>query len=121
VRDPFLGLRLGCSSGLCRKLKHCCFLTFEHVREEHDLPVRKFQCIMMCLRVVLVDLPEDGRRVIDCRTGPDGRSRSVEEITRRYVQLNPGEPSHTPMHVRFAPKATVGDQSAIRRFVPIAS
>ena len=31
VRDPFLGLRLGCGSGLRRKLEHCCFLTFEQV------------------------------------------------------------------------------------------
>lgn len=66
VRDPFLSLRLGCGSGLCRKLEHCCFLTFEHVSEEHHLPVWKFQRIMMCSRVVLVDLPEDGSRVIDC-------------------------------------------------------
>jgi hypothetical protein len=66
VRDPFLGLRLGCGSGLCGKLEHCCFLTFEHVSEEHHLPVWKFQRIMMCSRVVLVDLPEDGSRVIDC-------------------------------------------------------
>jgi TIR domain len=66
VRDSFLSLRLGCSSGLCRKLEHCCFLTFEYVSEEHHLPVWKFQRIMMCSRVVLVDLPEDGSRVIDC-------------------------------------------------------
>lgn len=31
VRDPFLGLRLGCGSRLCRKLEHCCCLTFKHV------------------------------------------------------------------------------------------
>src|SRR5258708_6401587 len=48
------------------KLEHCCFLTFEHVSEKHNLLVRKFQCIMMCSRVVLVDLPEDGSPVIDC-------------------------------------------------------
>src|SRR5262249_20636974 len=66
VRDPFLSLRLGCGSGLCRKLEHCCLLTFEHVSEEHHLPVWKFQRIMVCPRVVLVDLPEDGSRVIDC-------------------------------------------------------
>ena len=29
-------------------------------------------------------------------------------------------PSHTTVHVRFAPKATVGDQTMIRRFVPKA-
>ena len=33
---------------------------------EHDLPVRKFQRIVMRSRVVLVDLPEDGRRVMNC-------------------------------------------------------
>ena len=33
VRDAFLGLglRLGCGSGLCRKLEHCCFLIFKQV------------------------------------------------------------------------------------------
>jgi hypothetical protein len=32
----------------------------------------------------------------------------------------PDGPGHTTMHVRFGPKATVGDQSVIRRLVPIA-
>jgi hypothetical protein len=71
VRDPFLSLRLDCGSGLCRKLEHCCLLTFEHVSEEHHLPVWKFQRIMVCPRVVLVDLPEDGSHVIDCNRFPD--------------------------------------------------
>src|SRR5215471_14438769 len=31
VRDSFLSLRLGCGSRLCRKLEHCCFLTFKQV------------------------------------------------------------------------------------------
>jgi hypothetical protein len=65
VRDPFLRLRLACSSGLRRKLKHCCFLIFQHVSQQHGDPVWKFQSIMMCSRVVLVDLPEDGRRMSD--------------------------------------------------------
>src|ERR1700730_9384030 len=65
VRHPFLGLRLGCSSRLCRKLEHRCLLTFKHVSQAHDLAVWKFQRIMMCVRLVLVDLPEDGHRVID--------------------------------------------------------
>src|SRR5271166_5493356 len=65
VCHPFLGLRLGCGSGLRRKLEHCCFLTFAHVSQAHDLAVRKFQRIMMHTRLILVDLPEDGRRVID--------------------------------------------------------
>jgi hypothetical protein len=32
-----------------------------------------------------------------------------------------GGRSHTIVHVRFAPKATVADQNVIRRYVPIAS
>jgi len=66
VRDPFLGFRLGCACGLRRKLEHCCSLALTHVRQAHNLPVWKFQRIMMCVRLVLVDVPEDGRRVIDC-------------------------------------------------------
>src|ERR1700730_17637672 len=31
VRDPFLGLCLGCGSRLCWKLEHCCFLMFKQV------------------------------------------------------------------------------------------
>ena len=30
-RDPFLGCRFNCGSGLCRKLEHCCFLIFKQV------------------------------------------------------------------------------------------
>jgi hypothetical protein len=70
VRDPFLGLRLGYGSGLCRKLEHRCFLTFNQVSQGHDLAVWKFQRIMMRMRIVLVDSPEDGRRVIDCTRFP---------------------------------------------------
>ena len=60
------GPLLSCGSGLCRKLEHCCFRTFEHVSEEHDLPISKLQPIMMSSRVLLVDLPGNGGRVIDC-------------------------------------------------------
>jgi hypothetical protein len=65
VRDPFLGLGLGCGSGLRRKLEHCCFLTFNEAGQERNLTVWKLQGIMMCMRVVLVDLPEDCCGVID--------------------------------------------------------
>jgi hypothetical protein len=65
VRDPFLGLRFGCGSRLCRKLEHCRFLTFEQVSQAHDLPIWKFQRIVMRQLLMLVDLPEDSRRVID--------------------------------------------------------
>ena len=47
VCHPFVDLRLGCGSRLCWKLEHCCFLTFKQVSQKHDLPVGKFQGIMM--------------------------------------------------------------------------
>jgi hypothetical protein len=47
VRDPLLGLCLGCGSRLYWKLEHRCFLPFNHVCQEHDLPIWKFQRIMM--------------------------------------------------------------------------
>jgi hypothetical protein len=65
VGDPFLVLHFGRSHGLCWKLEHCRFLAFHHVRQEYDLSIWKFQRIMMSSRLVLVDLPEDGRPMID--------------------------------------------------------
>jgi hypothetical protein len=50
---------------LCRELEHRCFLPFDHVCQQHDLPIWKFKRIMMTSRIVLIDLPKDGRRVID--------------------------------------------------------
>jgi hypothetical protein len=50
---------------LRRKLEHRCFLTFKQVGQQHHLALRKFQRIVMRSRVVLVDLPKDGCRVIE--------------------------------------------------------
>jgi hypothetical protein len=41
---------------LRRKLEHCCFLTFKHVSQAHDLPVWKFQRVVMCQWLVFIDL-----------------------------------------------------------------
>ena len=65
VRNPFLGFDFRRCNRLRRKLKHRCFLTLQQVSQQHHLPVRKFQRIMMSSRVVLVDLPKDGCRVIE--------------------------------------------------------
>jgi hypothetical protein len=65
VSNPFLRLYFSRGNRLCRKLEHRCFLTLQQVSQQHHLPVGKFQRIMMRSRVVLVDLPKDGRRVID--------------------------------------------------------
>jgi hypothetical protein len=40
---------------------------------------------------------------------------------QRWVILDCSSQSHTTVHVRFAPKATIVDQTVIRRFVPIAT
>ena len=65
VRNPFLGFYFRRRNRLRRKLEHRCFLTLQQVSQQHHLPIRKFQRIMMRLRVVLVDLPKDGCRVIE--------------------------------------------------------
>src|SRR4051812_10858329 len=66
VRDPFLRLRLGGGSWLSGKLKHCCSLTFIQVRQKLNVPVGKFQRVVVCVRLVFVNLPKDGRGVLDC-------------------------------------------------------
>src|ERR1700730_8065364 len=65
VHDPLLSLRLGRGNWLRRELEHRCFLALEQVSQQHHSPVRKFQGIMMGTRVVLIDLPKDGRPVIE--------------------------------------------------------
>src|SRR5262249_1208959 len=69
--ERLLCLRLSHSNWLCRKLEHCRLLIFNQVSQQHDLTVWKLQRIMMCMRVLLVDLSEDRCRVIDGpRDGP---------------------------------------------------
>jgi uncharacterized protein YjlB len=61
----FGGLKGRTGDGLRWKLEHGCFLTLPQISQQDQLPIGKFQRIMMRSRVVLVDLPEDGRRVIN--------------------------------------------------------
>jgi hypothetical protein len=56
---------LGRRARLRRKLEHRCFLTCKHVGQQRDLPIGKFQRIMMCSRVLLVNLPKDRGHVIE--------------------------------------------------------
>jgi hypothetical protein len=113
VGDPFLGLRLGCGSRLGRKLEHCCFLIFNHVCQEHDLPIWKFQRIMMGSRNVLIDLPKDGRRVIEHvrlpakqpawppapYRGCKGKLRSRKNANRRVGIFRRSEPASSSIEV----------------------
>jgi hypothetical protein len=65
VRNPFLGFGFSRCDRLRRKLEHSCFPTFQHVGQQHHLPIGKFQRIVMRSRVVLIDLPKDGRGVLE--------------------------------------------------------
>src|ERR1700738_4829380 len=112
VRDPLLSLCLGCGSRLCWKLEHRCFLPFKHVRQEHDLPVWKLQRIMMGSRVVLIDLPEDRRRMGDHIRLPakqhtwaahyrlgKGELRSRKNANRRVGIFRRSEPASSSIEV----------------------
>jgi hypothetical protein len=41
-----------------RQLQHSSVLAFDQVIDQYDLPVRKFQSVMMCGRAAQVDLSE---------------------------------------------------------------
>src|SRR5262249_13951995 len=61
VHDARLGLCLSWRLRLCRKLKHRCLLTLMQVRQENKRAIRKFECVVMHLWYVLVDLSKDRR------------------------------------------------------------
>src|SRR6266852_2783275 len=112
MRDPFLVLRLGRGSRLRRKLEHCCLLTFNQVGQEHALAIWKLQRVVMRARLLLVDLPEDGYRVIDGihlqakqPTRPasyllgKGKLRSRKNTNRRAGIFRRSEPSSAGVEV----------------------
>jgi hypothetical protein len=58
-----LGFSLTGSFGFRRQLKNRSLLTLAEERQEYDLAVRKFQCIVMGGDLVFVDLPKNRRSV----------------------------------------------------------
>ena len=52
--------------GLRRQLKNRSLLTLAQERQEHDLAVWKFQCVVMGGDFVFVDLPKDRCLTLDC-------------------------------------------------------
>jgi hypothetical protein len=68
---------------VCRKLEHRCFLTLPQISQQDHLPIGKFQRIMMRSRVVLVDLPKDGRRVFDHSRLPRKQTASAAPYRSR--------------------------------------
>ena len=66
VDDARLGRRLTWRLWLCRKLKHRCLLTLMQVRQENKCAIRKFECVVMHLWYVLIDLSKDRRSGAYC-------------------------------------------------------
>jgi hypothetical protein len=112
VRNALLGFYLSRRARLRRKLKHRRPLTFKQVIQQHHLPVRKFQRVMMRMWVVLVHLPKDGRRVIDhfrlprkehARSAPydvcEGKFCSPKDTNCRLDIFRRSEPYRTSIEV----------------------
>jgi hypothetical protein len=55
-------------------------LTGDQPRDHHDLAVREFECIVVDVRVVHVDLPESGNLVVHARSAEQGESALVLDI-----------------------------------------
>src|SRR5690349_11562724 len=110
VDDARLGRRLGWRFRLCRKLKHHCLLTLMQVRQENKRAIRKFECVVMHLWYVLIDLSKDRRSGAYCspaketerRTyhlGGKGELRSGKNADRRCGILRRGKPTCTGAEV----------------------
>src|SRR5262245_37810573 len=70
VSDALLGCLFGRRLRLCRKLKPPCLLTLNQACQENTRAIGKFECVMMYLRQVLVDLPEDRHPKVYCFRPP---------------------------------------------------
>jgi len=58
MRYPFLSFCFGCGSGRRGQLEHYCVLTLEHIRQQDNLPIGKFQRVVMLAWVIRIDLPK---------------------------------------------------------------
>src|SRR5258706_13340271 len=77
VDDARLGRRLGWRFWLCRKLKHRCLLTLMQVRQENKRAIWKFECVVMDLGYVLVDLSKDRRSGAYCSPAKETGRRHI--------------------------------------------
>jgi hypothetical protein len=64
--DALLGISLSRSRWLRRQLKHCRRLTLAKVRQQHGPPIGKFERIVMCGKLVPVNLSKDCSLVVYC-------------------------------------------------------
>src|SRR5262249_4636579 len=111
VHDARLDLCLSWRLRLCRKLKHRCLLTLMQVRQENKRAIREFECVVMHLWYVLVDLSKDRGPGACCsrlpaidtgriyHLGGKGELRSGKNADRRCGILRCGKPTCTGVEV----------------------
>src|SRR6184192_3454572 len=91
---------------LCWKLKHHCLLPLMQVRQENKRAIRKFECVVMHLWYVLVDLSKDRRSGAYCSPARETERRtyhlrgkgelcSGKNADRRCGILRRGKPTCT--------------------------
>ncbi len=106
VDDARLGPCLSWRLRLRRKLKHRCLLILMQIRQENKRAIRKFECIVMRLWYVLVDLAKDRRSGAYCSPAKEtgrrtyhlrgkGELRSGKNADRRCGILGRGKPTCT--------------------------
>jgi hypothetical protein len=66
VSGPFLLPGLFRACGLRGQLQNRRRLAFTQKCQQHDAPIGKFEGVVMGRHFVFVDLPKDGRSVVDC-------------------------------------------------------
>src|SRR5262245_8046612 len=97
---------------LCRKLKHRCLLTLMQVRQENKRAIRKFECVVMHLWYVLVDLSKDRRSGAYCSRR---RSRSRRAALSRLSMTMTSSGDISASTLRRSPSsesATTGERSS---------
>jgi hypothetical protein len=65
--------RLDLVLGMCRQLEHSRWLAFAQQRQQDGAPIWKFERVVMCGQLLLVNLTEDGCLMIG-RLSPTGRA-----------------------------------------------
>jgi hypothetical protein len=108
VDDARLGLCLSWRLRLCRKLKHRCLLTLMQVCQENKRAIGKFECVVMHLWYVLVDLSKDRRSGAYCSPAKEtgrrtyhlrgkGELRSGKKMQTAVVESSGAANPHVPV------------------------
>jgi hypothetical protein len=97
-----------------RQLQYGRVLTFAQSRQQHDLPVRKFQRVVMCVRFIELDLTELGRAPLDFALWQNAEEIVVFDVVLEY-QFGAGPQAHRYVGFSNSGKATGGGVVESRR------